>query len=82
MHSIETTTAQVRDLLQDTEVSDRDATITRMGESLHDEGLTVETASPLQLIALLADSPDWAAGTLQDEAQDPAVHHHSERTPL
>lgn len=64
MHTLEETTAQDRELLENADVEDRDVTITRMGEALHEEGLTVETASPAQLTALLAESPDWVSGLI------------------
>lgn len=67
MKTLAEVTNDVRELLRDSNEADKEATATRMGEALHEEGLSVETASPAQLTALLANSPDWTLGMIDGQ---------------
>lgn len=71
MKTLAEVTNDVRELLRDSneadKEADKEATATRMGEALHEEGLSVETASPAQLTALLANSPDWTLGMIDGQ---------------
>lgn len=67
MKTLAEVTNDVRELLRDSDEADKEAMATRMGEALHEEGLSVETASPAQLTALLAGSPDWTLGMIDGQ---------------